>query len=274
MQHLKTKQYGPVKAFELGYHWPGLPTFTVHIYYIDGLLIDTGQYNCRHTVLSLFKQLPLQQIALTHWHEDHIGNVSTLYNHFHPTIFADPLTSEKVRQGFDIMLYEKYFFGKIRPQDIPIKSLPEEIKTSKYSFVPIYTPGHSDDHHVYLEPNEGWLFSGDLFVSQRIKVFRKGENIWQQIDSLKRVLALDFDKVFCAHNPQIEFGRKSLERKLDYFESFTEQVCFWYNQGYKTAEIIQKMALKDKKMINLMTGYDVSVHWMVGSVIKHLPVSL
>jgi glyoxylase-like metal-dependent hydrolase (beta-lactamase superfamily II) len=139
MQHLKTKQYGPVKAFELGYHWPGLPTFTVHIYYIDGLLIDTGQYNCRHTVLSLFKQLPLQQIALTHWHEDHIGNVSTLYNHFHPTIFADPLTAEKVRQGFDIMLYEKYFFGKIRPQDIPIKTLQKRLKHPNiHSFLSIH----------------------------------------------------------------------------------------------------------------------------------------
>jgi glyoxylase-like metal-dependent hydrolase (beta-lactamase superfamily II) len=128
MQHLKTKQYGPVKAFELGYHWPGLPTFTVHIYYIDGLLIDTGQYNCRHTVLSLFKQLPLQQIALTHWHEDHIGNVSTLYNHFHPTIFADPLTAEKVRQGFDIMFMKSISLVKFDHKIYLLKRFQKRLK--------------------------------------------------------------------------------------------------------------------------------------------------
>ena len=274
MQHLKIKQFGPVKAFELGYHWPGLPTFTVYVYYLDELLIDTGQHNCRQTIVSLFKQLPLQKIVLTHWHEDHIGNVATLYNQFSPVIYADPLTAQKVSQGFDIMLYEKYFFGKIRPQNIPIENFPDCIHTNQFSLTPIFTPGHTEDHHVFLEKNEGWLFSGDLFVSQRIKVFRKGENIWQQIESLKRVLQEDFEKVFCAHNPQIQFGRKALERKLSYFESFTEHVCYWYNQGYKTAEIIQKMELKDKKVINLMTAYDVSVHWMVGSVIKHLPVQL
>ncbi|WP_044174158.1 MBL fold metallo-hydrolase [Flectobacillus major] len=273
MQQLSIKKHHPVEGYELGYHWPGFPTFTVHIYWLDGLLIDTAQYNCRHNVNHIFANKPLEQIALTHWHEDHIGNVASLYQKHHPRVWAHPFTANKIRHGFDIMLYEKYFFGKVRPHVFPIQNIPQFIQTPHYQLETIHTPGHSVDHHVFIEKQHGWLFSGDLFVSQKIKVFRKGENIWQQIHSIQRVLQEDFEQLFCAHNPQLKHGKQALSQKLQYFEDFTGSVLQWHQEGYNTVEIIQKMQLKEKTWINIMTAFDVSVRWMVGSVIKHLPTT-
>jgi glyoxylase-like metal-dependent hydrolase (beta-lactamase superfamily II) len=49
----------------------------------------------------------------------------------------------------------------------------------------IPTPGHSEDHICLFEPNEGWLFSGDLFISERVKYMREDENVYSLLDSLK-----------------------------------------------------------------------------------------
>ncbi|MEW6547192.1 MAG: MBL fold metallo-hydrolase [Bacillota bacterium] len=44
--------------------------------------------------------------------------------------------------------------------------IPDRLYTGRYRFAVLHTPGHSDDHICLLEPDEGWLFSGDLFLSE------------------------------------------------------------------------------------------------------------
>lgn len=43
--------------------------------------------------------------------------------------------------------------------------IPDRLYTDRYRFAVLHTPGHSNDHICLLEPDEGWLFSGDLFLS-------------------------------------------------------------------------------------------------------------
>ena len=51
------------------------------------------------------------------------------------------------------------------------------IKTEHHNFQVIETPGHCPDHVSLYEPEQGWFFSGDLFVSEDQKVFRADEEI-------------------------------------------------------------------------------------------------
>jgi len=70
------------------------------------------------------------------------------------------------------------------------------------------------------EPNKRWLFSADLYVNSYFAYFLRNENIYQQIESIKKLLALDFDAIICSHNPQLANGKLQLEKKLKFLEDF------------------------------------------------------
>jgi len=56
MKESSSFQYGPVSAFKFGSYPFGKPTMHVHIYYIDGLLIDTGHSNTKKEIFSKLKE--------------------------------------------------------------------------------------------------------------------------------------------------------------------------------------------------------------------------
>ena len=104
------------------------PLFTVFCYFIDGLLIDTAQRNCEKLVLKNLPINEINQIALTHWHEDHTGNCAVLQEKIHANTYvnthanthngctyAHAYTQEKVKNSFPVLPYEAFLFGKIKP---------------------------------------------------------------------------------------------------------------------------------------------------------------
>jgi glyoxylase-like metal-dependent hydrolase (beta-lactamase superfamily II) len=83
-----------------------------------------------------------------------------------------------------------------------------------YRFQVVYTPGHSQDHLCLYEPEQAWLFSGDLFAGGRDRALRIDNDIWGVIASLKRVAVLPIKILFpgCAQvriDPQ-EMGDRVL----------------------------------------------------------------
>lgn len=267
MLTLKKKIFEQVEIYKFGYAPIGKPAMTVCCFWVDQLLIDTAQYNARKKVLKTFENKKIEQIALTHWHEDHIGNTADLYLQHRPTVFAHPFTTEKLHNGFKVLPYEQFMFGKIKPYPIPTQNFPEKICTEKFEFVPIHTPGHSEDHTVFLEPQQGWLFAGDLFVSTKIKYFRRGEDLGEQIESIKKLLQYDFEVIFCGHFPQLSNGKELFRKKLQYFEDFYGSVKKYYLQGLDSKAIMKAMHLKEVYWLKYATFSDVSVELMVQSVI-------
>lgn len=263
MQYLTFKTHENVGMYRFGYSPVRKPILSVYCYLIDDLLIDTAQRNCERKVLQTFEEKQINKILLTHWHEDHSGNTQTLAITHNAKIYAPTPCVHKLKNGFRVLPYEHFLFGKIRPVTREIHSLPPEIITKHYKLTPIFTPGHSEDHTAYLETDKGWLFSGDLFVGVEIKIFRKGEKFWPQVDSLKTVLTYDFDVIFCGHHPRLKNGKEWMQRKLQYFEDFGGNVQKFYKQGNTAKEIIALMKLKESKLIKTLTSNDVSLYYMV-----------
>ncbi|MEM9982555.1 MAG: MBL fold metallo-hydrolase, partial [Bacteroidota bacterium] len=185
-----------------------------------------------------------------------------------PTIYAHPFTQQKVQQGFHVLPYERFLFGKIKPTRAAIQPFPAAIETDRYTLTPIATPGHSSDHHVFLEKQQGWLFSGDLYVGVKIKYFRKGEDIGQQIASLEKVLQYDFDVLFCGHTPQRKGAKDCLSAKLHYFQDFYGTVLSYWQKGYPPRQIMRQMKRKEVYWLKLLTFNDVSLQHMMTSVIE------
>src|SRR4030042_4001785 len=108
-------------------------------------------------------------------------------------------------------------------------------------FLVVPTPGHSDDHVCLYEPNEGWLFSGDLFLSEQMKYLREEENIFSIIDSLKKVAALHPKKMFCSFNGLLDHPTDAIYKKIEYLENLQKGVEEGFHQGLSPKEIQKRL---------------------------------
>jgi glyoxylase-like metal-dependent hydrolase (beta-lactamase superfamily II) len=240
----------------------------VQAYFVDGLLIDTGPGKLREEVLADLSPLPIEQIFLTHHHEDHTGNLAALCAPLpNVPIYAHPRCAALLKNPPRISLAEKLTWGNHTAVQT-IQPVDTELSTFKYTFTPIYTPGHAIDHLALHEPNEGWLFSGDLYVHPYITYFVANECMATQIKSLKKLLALDFERLLCSHSTEQQNGHTLLRQKLQFFQTFSGRVLHWHGEGLSDKEIMRKMQLKERWMIKILSGGWLSALNMVRSVLR------
>jgi glyoxylase-like metal-dependent hydrolase (beta-lactamase superfamily II) len=265
----KILHFDKVKGLRVGYAPIGKPLICVIVYYVDGLLIDSGAYNTRKSVKKFVTDNNVEQVALTHYHEDHAGNAGFLKKYLEVPIYGHPLTIENLKNNVRLKPYEYYLFGRLEQAEI--SPLPQIIETTNYSFTPVHTPGHSQDHIVYHEKNEGWVFSGDLFLGPKIKYFRKDEDIVLTIKSLYKLLSLDFDYLFCGHNPKMNKPKIYIQSKVEQMHLLMEEVNILINKGYNDREVL-KILTKGQEAYSaiVFTLGDVSYKNMVKSALHSL----
>ena len=101
----------------------------------------------------------------------------------------------------------------------------------------VYTPGHCDDHICLFEPKKAWLFSGDLYASEKPNVARPEERQWEIIASLKKVRALKPRIMFPASGNVVTDASAVLDRTIVYLESLGERVERIHEKGMSPVEI-------------------------------------
>ncbi|MEM9052504.1 MAG: MBL fold metallo-hydrolase [Bacteroidota bacterium] len=262
-------QHESISAFKFGYAPFGKPKLFVHLYFVDGLLIDTGQKAMAKEILATTAQLPVKQMFITHHHEDHTGNISEIQKQHQCLVYAPPLTSEMMKNPPRLSFAQKAVYGS-RPSYSHLKPISGNLETPNHSFELIPIPGHAIDMVALYERNKGWLFSADLYINKFIGYFLKGENIGQQIESTKKILGLDFESLFCAHNPQLKNGKQALQEKLDFLEDFYQKVQSKYDIGKSAKTIFKELNLKEDSLIKLLSGGLLSKLNMVESVLESI----
>lgn len=243
---------------------------TVYAFVVGEVLIDTAQSHNRENILKVVNQHPISKIILTHHHEDHSGNVAYLMDKLKIDAYAHPKAVKILKKGINVSPLSKLLSGNVAGANLKPLSEDDIITTNNYTLHPIYTPGHCDDHFCYHEPNKGWLFSGDLYVADKIKYFASFESLLTQIASLKKLIALDFDVLFCSHNPKVHNGKQHLKNKLQFFEDFAGKVEDYYHQGYTAQQIFSLMGMKENYTNKYLTFGAFCAENMVHSVIKDL----
>ena len=267
---LKSTIYGDVTRFDLARTLAGKGRYWTTAYLVDGLLIDAG---CAFTAPELVRALagrPLAGIVNTHTHEDHIGANGPLQRKHaglpvraHP--LALPVLADPLRQP--LHPYRRLLWGRPEPSQSEPVSDGEVIETGRHRFQVVYTPGHSPDHICLYEPEQGWLFTGDLFVGGRDRALREGYDVWAIVASLKRIASLPSQRLFpgsarVRNNPAAE-----LAAKIEHLEALGERVLALRRQGRSVDEIVDAL-LGPPMPIELITLGHFSRRWLVHSYIK------
>ncbi|WP_338812313.1 MBL fold metallo-hydrolase [Bernardetia sp. Wsw4-3y2] len=265
----KSFNYEEVLGIKFGYQILGLPTLFTHIYFVDGLLIDTGQSNAKEKILAETKKLDIKQIFITHHHEDHTGNITGLQKQHNCKVFASNLCCQMMKNPPKISLAQKITWGN-RPSQNHLSPIAESIETDNLSFQLIPIAGHASDMVALYEPSKKWLFSADLYINSYIDYFLENESILEQINSIKRILELDFEVMFCGHKPQLTNPKEKLNKKLNFLESSFNDVSTLYEKGYSANLIFKKLNLKENWFVRILSNGNLSKLNMIKSIVRDL----
>ena len=242
---LKITRYGPVLRFDLSRSFAGRGRYWTAAYLVDGMLVDSG---CAHTaseVERVTQKENLTRIVNTHSHEDHIGANGILQRRVHGLeILAHPAALPVLadpRRTQPLQPYRRMFWGWPEPS-VGSPLLDQEIiQTERYRFRVIYTPGHSPDHICLYEQDQGWLFTGDLYVGGRDRGLRPDFDIWQIIASLKKIAGLPATMLFPGSARVRSHPDEALKSKIAYLEDLGQRVLELHHRGWEAGAIARAL---------------------------------
>jgi glyoxylase-like metal-dependent hydrolase (beta-lactamase superfamily II) len=268
---LRASRFESVTRFDLGRTIAGRGLYWTTAYLVDGMLIDTG---CAYSSGELVRYLEgkdVSRIFNTHSHEDHIGANGRLQRERGLEILAHPLALPVLADPHAMQPlhpYRKLFWGWPEPSQANPVQDEAWVETAHHRFQVLFTPGHAVDHYCLYEPDQGWLFTGDIFVGGRERALRDGYDIWQIIDSLERVCALPSRVMFPGSARIRTDPREELASKIAYLRDFGGRVLDLHHKGWDVDSIVK--ALCGKPMfIEAVTLGNFTRRHLVLSYLKH-----
>ncbi len=209
-------------------------------YFVDGLLIDTGCARTKEELLNFLNHQGLipKTIVNTHHHPDHIGGNRLLQNTFDAELFAHPEALELIRSPQQPQHYGMYWGVPEGSDPLPV---PDVIKTPKFLFEVMYTPGHCKGHITLYEKINGWVFCGDLFYSTKLTIAGPEYDLEELTASMTKLLALPNQELYLLTGLRLKRrqGRAALMAALEFLNQTKSRIALLETKGMTVDEIVE-----------------------------------
>jgi glyoxylase-like metal-dependent hydrolase (beta-lactamase superfamily II) len=240
---LHASSHGPITRIRLTPTLLGRPLHEVSAYLVGGLLIDSGPPRTAGELLAWLWETGeagrLTAVVHTHHHEDHVGGSPLLARELGVPVFAPEPTVRLLARKRRLPPYRAAVWGN--PGACPARVLPDPFEAGGLRLSMIPTPGHAFDHVALFDAGRRWLFSGDLFVHERVRYLRRVERPWEHLASLRRVLALEPELLICAHAGLIEDAQGALARKIAFWEALAGEARALAAAGHSVRAITRRL---------------------------------
>ncbi len=189
----------------------------------DPILIDTGAGVPEY--LPLFEQYLAERrwtqpsrVILTHRHRDHLGGVEQLRGRFKGLPVAKMILRDA---GL--------------PEAVTDLRDGQVIEGDGVTLTAIYTPGHASDHLCYYLREEKALFTGDVILGGSTTVIPAEDgDLGDYLASLRRLQALDVERIYPAHGPVIENAPAKIREYIDHRMERERQILAALADGLDT----------------------------------------
>jgi glyoxylase-like metal-dependent hydrolase (beta-lactamase superfamily II) len=262
---IRDTRHGQVLCIQMSRYPDFRPPRAVSAYVINDLIIDTGPACTAGELADFLGGTDIRMAVNTHHHEDHVGANKFLQDGPGTEIFAHPVAVEKIRERPVLSAPQEEVWGYPVPSEV--KPVPDYVETSGLRFEVIYTPGHDRGHICLFEGENGWLFSGDAYITSRPVVCRNVENQWQMIEDLKRIRDLQPAAMFTGPSGVIIGPAPKLTRTIGYLEDLGAEVIRLYNSGMEISQIRQTVFGDESPFAALTLGQFSSLN-MVRSFLR------
>lgn len=243
----------------------GREIMPVFCYALGDTMVDSGFPAAHSKVVGFAESQGIRRALLTHHHEDHAGNAHTLLGKG-VEVMAGEATARILAHDLPLPFYQHLAWGKMPPAIV--RTLPgDTVALGPYEARVVAAPGHAVDQVVFHVAERGWLFSGDVFIHEKVKVFRRDEDFAASLTTLERILELSFDVLFCGHRPLAEGGREALARKLQRLRDLDGEVRRLAGEGVGEEEIVRRLGLGVRSAFVDLTFGDATPRNLVRSIL-------
>ncbi len=234
----------------------------VSAYVVRGVMIDTGFHRARHELLNALQSLDVRGVIVTHWHEDHAGNVATLAAEGLP-IAMRAETEDILRRRPHIELYRRVVWGHA-------PALAGRVEAFDASGLEcIHTPGHSTDHQVVWDAGTRTLFSGDLWLGVRSKIFHATEDPYRIVESLHRARELEPLRMFDAHRGLVDDSVAAIDARIAWLTETLATIEQRLAEGWSERAILQRV-LGGEELAGYVSGGNYSRMNLIRAVSRRL----
>ncbi len=259
---IQVQQHGSVTAIRMARTFLGRPLYWTTAYWLDGVLIDTGPAYLAQELLRVLANRHIDQILVTHAHEDHIGGLHLLHRRFPAAhIYASPQAIEIIQDPSRLhpQLYRRLLWG-VPKAVTEIRPLPLQVKTPQFCLRVIETPGHSPDHVSFYEPTHRWLFTGDAFIGGKDQSWANEYEMFGIVSSLRALAALRPERIFPGSGNVRRTAQPELHGKIAQLLGLCQEVARLDAKKFSTEEIVEQLFEGESRMRFWTQGHFSGAH--------------
>lgn len=230
----------------------------VSAYVMRDLMIDSGFHRARRDLLHAVRAFGVRGAVITHWHEDHAGNVQALAGSGVAVLARDD-TAGILRAPPHIQLYRRVCWG------VPPSLSSQLIDLDTEGLTCLHTPGHSTDHQVVWDAASRTLFSGDLWLGVRARILHATEDPYRIIESLRIARALEPERMFDAHRGFVDNPVEAIDAKIEWMSETMTTIEQMIRAGSGDKDILHRV-LGGEELAGYVSGGDYSRENLVKAV--------